>query len=91
MLRRMSSFYQSVSYGPFLACFRVHNVSAAQECYAALHVAENVSLNMGSQELVDCEGGGNLKVSFNTNFSRPSRGEFLLVTSESLEILSGRR
>ncbi|CAE7454798.1 PDE9A [Symbiodinium natans] len=63
VVRRMSSFYRSVSYGPFLACFSEHNTSLAQE-------------------LLDCRGSGNVRLEFDgVHFSRPTRGEFLLVTS----------
>lgn len=62
VVRRMSAFYRSVSYGPFLACYSEHRTSA-------------------TQELRDCGGVGSVKLEFQTEFSRPDRGEFLLVTS----------
>lgn len=62
VVERMSAFYRSVSYGPFLACYSEHRTSA-------------------TQELLNCGGVGSVKLEFQTEFSRPERGEFLLVTS----------
>ena len=36
------------------------------------------------EELLNCGGVGSVKLEFQTEFSRPERGEFLLVTSASM-------